>query len=398
MTLLAGRHVVLGVAGGIASYKSCFLARRLVDLGAAVDVVLTRGGAEFVRPVTFEALTGRPVLTSLWEPGRALAHIHLARSPDLVVVAPATAHLLARAAQGMADDLLTALLLAREGPVLAAPAMNDRMYAHPATRANLRTLRARRWTFVGPAEGPLAEGEAEGPGRMSEPEAIVAFAARELSGPGPWRGKAVVVTAGPTREWLDPVRVITNPSSGRMGFALAEAAWRRGADVTLIVGPTQLEPPIGPTVVRVTTTTDLERAVARHLAKADALFMAAAPADFRPRRAARAKADRQNGRRTVELESTPDVLVRTRRRRKRGALMVGFALEAGGGRARARTKLSEKALDYIVLNDAREPGAGFEAATNRVTILGRTGRAIDVSRRPKQAVADAILDTVEGAL
>lgn len=399
MTLLAGRHAVLGVSGGIASYKTCHLARRLAESGATVDVVLTRAAAEFVGPVTFEALTGRPVLTSLWQPGRALAHIQFAQASDLVIVAPATAHLLARAGQGMADDLLTALLLAREGPVIAAPAMNDRMYAHPATQANINTLTARGWTFVGPDEGPLAEGEARGPGRMSEPETIFAFAVRALTGAGPWRGKRVLVTAGPTREWLDDVRVLTNPSSGRMGFALAEAAWRRGAEVTLIAGPTLLEPPIGPRVVGVTTTAELERAVAHHLTRADALFMAAAPADFRPRRAGRGKASRRDGPQTVELEATADVLQRTKARRKRGALIVGFALEAGpGARDRARAKLSEKALDYIVLNNAREPGAGFEVATNRVTILGKTGAATAISRRPKALVADAILDTVEGAL
>jgi len=239
----AGRHVVLGVSGGIACYKSCSLARRLIEDGATVDVVLTASAAEFVRPVTFEALTGRPVLTSLWQPDRALAHIGLAREPDLVIVAPATANLLARAAMGMADDLLTALLLARTGPILCAPAMNDAMYAHPATTANLKILMKRGWRFVGPEIGALAEGPSERPGRMSEPEAIFHAAARLLRGKGPWGGRTVVVTAGPTREHLDPVRVITNPSSGRMGYALAEAALARGAEVTLIAGPGQLPPP-----------------------------------------------------------------------------------------------------------------------------------------------------------
>jgi len=215
----AGRHVVLGVSGGIACYKSCTLARRLTEAGAAVDVVLTAAAAEFVRPVTFEALTGRPVLTSLWERDRALAHIGLAREPDLVIVAPATANVLARAAMGLADDVLTALLLARTGPVLAAPAMNDAMYAHPATRANLKGLVARGWHLVGPDTGPLAEGPSDRPGRMSEPEAILAAAERLLEQRAPWQGKNVVVTAGPTREHLDPVRVVTNPSSGRMGYA-----------------------------------------------------------------------------------------------------------------------------------------------------------------------------------
>jgi len=210
-----GRHVVLGVSGGIACYKSCTLARRLTEAGATVDVVLTASAVEFVRPVTFEALTGRPVLTSLWEQGRALAHIHLAKEPELVILAPATAHLLARAAMGMADDLLTALLLARTGPILAAPAMNDAMYAHPATAANLKILTQRGWQFVGPDVGALAEGPSERPGRMSEPETIFAAAARLVGGgtAGKWTGKRVIVSAGPTREHLDPVRVLTRPST-----------------------------------------------------------------------------------------------------------------------------------------------------------------------------------------
>jgi phosphopantothenoylcysteine decarboxylase/phosphopantothenate--cysteine ligase len=261
---LSGRRVVLGVSGGIAAYKACTLARRLTEAGAAVDVVLTASATEFVRPVTFEALTKRPVLTSLWERGRALAHIDLARDPDLIVVAPATANLLARCAHGMADDLLTAALLAARAPVLVAPGMNDDMYAHRATQENLATLRGRGWTVVGPAVGPLAEGPSDRPGRMVEPEEILAYVERLLRAPDSrLAGKRVVVTAGPTREPLDPVRVITNPASGRMGFRVAEAAFARGADVVLITGPTTLEPPSGVEVERVTTTADLLAAVER---------------------------------------------------------------------------------------------------------------------------------------
>src|SRR5260370_8802163 len=229
----SGRHGVVGGGGGIACYKRWTLARRLTEAGATVDVVLTAAATEFVRPLTFEALTGRPVLTSLWERGRALAHIDLAKHPDLVIVAPATANILARAAMGMADDLLTALLLARaDRLVLAAPAMNDAMYANPATTANIKTLTARGWHFCGPQIRPLAEGPSERPGRMSEPETLLAEAERLLgkaqqgNPKSKWSGKRVVVTAGPTREHLDPVRGITNPSSGRMGYALAEAASR----------------------------------------------------------------------------------------------------------------------------------------------------------------------------
>jgi phosphopantothenoylcysteine decarboxylase / phosphopantothenate---cysteine ligase len=395
---LTGRHVVLGVSGGIACYKSCTLARRLTEAGATVDVVLTASAAEFVRPLTFEALTGRPVLSSLWERGRALAHIGLAKHPDLVVVAPATAHVLARAAMGMADDLLTALLLARTGPILAAPAMNDAMYAHPATTANLAILAQRGWTMIGPEIGALAEGPSERPGRMSEPEVILETAARLIGGGavGKWAGKRVIVTAGPTREHLDPVRVITNPSSGRMGYALAEAAHARGADVVLVSGPTELEPPGGVTTQHVESTEDLGRAVQTLMKGADALFMAAAPADFRPKTSAKTKRPRGDGALTLELEATPDILASLQR--PKGCVVVGFALETGNGLARARQKLQDKSLDFVVLNDALEPGAGFEVTTNRVTVLSKGGRQLDLPLLPKRDVAERILDAVEEAL
>jgi len=395
---LAGRHVVLGVSGGIASYKSCVLARRLTEARATVDVVLTAAASEFVRPVVFEALTGRPVLTSLWQPERALAHISLAKTPDLVILAPATANLLARAAMGLADDILTALLLARTGPVLCAPAMNDAMWAHPATQANVKTLGKRGWQFIGPEAGPLAEGPSERPGRMSEPEAIVVAAERLLAGQagGRWAGRKVVVTAGPTREHLDPVRVITNPSSGRMGYALAEAALARGADVVLVTGPTELPLPAGAAAVRVETTAEMQRAVQAVLKDAQALFMAAAPADFRPASTADQKRARSDGHLTLELEATPDILASLKR--PKACLMVGFALETGDGLARAREKLQTKRLDFVVLNDALEPGAGFEVTTNKVTIVGKAGEPVILPLLPKRDVADRILDLVESAL
>lgn len=401
----AGRHVVLGVSGGIACYKSCTLARRLTEAGATVDVALTAAATEFVRPLTFEALTGRPVLTSLWERGRALAHIDLAKEPDLVIVAPATAHLLARAAMGMADDLLTALLLARtDRPVLAAPAMNDAMYANPATTANIQTLTQRGWHFIGPDIGALAEGPSERPGRMSEPEAIFAAAERLLEGgagagaqkKSKWSGKKVVVTAGPTREHLDPVRVITNPSSGRMGYALAEAARERGANVVLVTGPTELTPPTGLATRRVETTAEMQHALESLVSNADALIMSAAPADYRPKDHADKKRPRSAGPLTVELEATPDIL--TSLKRRKGMVVVGFALETGNGLANARSKMQNKALDFVILNDATEPGAGFEVTTNRVTILGRNGTQVDLPLLPKRDVAERILDVVEEAL
>ncbi|PYP36311.1 MAG: bifunctional phosphopantothenoylcysteine decarboxylase/phosphopantothenate--cysteine ligase CoaBC [Gemmatimonadetes bacterium] len=402
----AGRHVVLGVSGGIACYKSCTLARRLSEGGAVVDVVLTAAAAEFVRPLTFEALTGRPVLTSLWERDRALAHVGLAHAPDLVIVAPATANLLARAAMGLADDVLTALLLARTGEgegkggraVLAAPAMNDAMYAHPATRANIQTLATRGWQFVGPEIGPLAEGPSERPGRMSEPETILAAAERLLLQRPPWQGKIVVVTAGPTREHLDPVRVVTNPSSARMGYALAEAAYARGADVVLISGPSDLPLPFGVTAHRVETTAEMQRAAQAVVKRAALLVMAAAPADYRPAKPAATKRPRTgDAALTIELEATPDILASLERPKE--CVVVGFALETGGdGLARAQAKLREKALDYIILNDALEPGAGFEVTTNRVTIIGKERQPVELPLLPKRDVAERILDAVEQSL
>ena len=393
-----GRHVVLGVSGGIACYKSCILARRLTEAGAQVDVVLSRAAGEFVRPATFEALTGRPVLSSLWEPDRALAHIRLPADADLVLLAPATAHLLARAAQGLADDILSTLLLARSGPVLAAPAMNDTMYAHPATQQNLATLAGRGWRFVGPEIGPLAEGPSERPGRMSEPETILAHAKRALRGAGPLAGRRVIITAGPTREPIDPVRVVTNRSSGKMGYRLAEAAWERGAEVVLISGPVAEPEPIGVRLRTVESTRDLELAVREELGAADVLIMAAAPADFRPSDPSEQKRPRSEGALAIPMEPTPDILRATLSERRPGSVIVGFALETGDALPKAKAKLERKALDLIVVNDALEPGAGFEVDTNRVAILDREGNARVVPLASKRVVAEAILDSVEARL
>ena len=394
----AGRHVVLGVSGGIACYKSCFLARRLVEAGAVVDVVLTQSAAEFVRPVTFEALSGRPVLSSLWDRGGALAHIELGRAPDLIIVAPATANLLARVALGLADDLLTSLLLARRAPVLLAPAMNDEMYASPATQRNIAILRERGFALVGPEIGALAEGPSERPGRMSEPETIIAHAARLLRGKTPLQGRRVVVTAGPTRESIDPVRVVTNRSSGKMGYRVAEAAWERGAEVVLISGPVALPSPVGVTVRRVETTKELEDAVRADLPEADVLVMAAAPADYRPAHPSASKQPRMQGALAVPMEPTDDILSTTEERRKPGSVIVGFALETGDALDKARAKLERKHLDLIVVNDALEPGAGFEHDTNRVALLDREGNVRILPLQSKREVAEAILDAVEARL
>jgi phosphopantothenoylcysteine decarboxylase/phosphopantothenate--cysteine ligase len=394
----AGRHVVVGVTGGIACYKSCQLVRRLADSGAQVDVVMTRGAAEFVRPLTFEALSGRPVLGSLWGPDRALVHVRLAHDADLVIVAPATAHLIARMARGFADDFLTAMLLARVKPAVIAPAMNDGMFAAAATQANLALLRERGVWIVGPEIGALAEGWSDRPGRMSEPEDILAHARRALGSRAPWVGKRVLVTAGPTREGLDPVRIITNRSSGKMGFRLAEAAWYRGAEVVLISGPSAEPTPPGVTVERIETTAELEDAVRRELPAADLLLMAAAPADYRATTPAAGKRPRREGSLAIDLQPTIDVLAETRAARKPGAITVGFALETGATVEKARAKLTRKQLDFIVLNDALEPGAGFEVDTNRVTVLAADGERHDIPLGSKARVAEAILDRVEGRL
>lgn len=398
MTDWTGRHVVLGVAGGIAAYKSCYLARHLTEAGAAVDVVLTRSAQEFVRPVTFEALTGRPVLRSLWEPDGALSHVRWGQQADLIIVAPATAQVIARMAQGLADDVLTSLLLAGTAPVLLAPAMNDAMYAHPATQANLATLHARGVHLVGPEVGPLAEGPSDRPGRMSEPATIMAHAARVLGARGRLAGRRVVVTAGPTREPIDPVRVVTNRSSGKMGYRLAEAAWERGAEVVLISGPVGIAPPVGVEVTRIDSTEDLEHAVRATLPQADVLIMAAAPADYRPTTVSSAKRPRSDGALAIPMEPTADILRATRDARRSTAFIVGFALETGDALAKGRQKLERKELDLIVVNDALEPGAGTEVDTNRVAILGRDGSTTIVPLSSKRQVADAILDAIEAQL
>lgn len=390
-----GRRVVVGVTGGIAAYKSVLLARDLASRGALVDVILTRGATEFIGVPTFEAVTRRPVRTSLWERDGALDHVTLGESADLVIVAPATAHLLARAAQGMADDLLTALLLATSAPVLVAPAMNDEMFAAEATTANLRRLRERGWHQVGPVVGELAEGPSDRPGRMAEPAEIVAHGERVLAGPGPLLGLKVVVTAGPTREGIDPVRVITNRSSGKMGYRIAEAAWRRGADVTLITGPSTEAAPVGVTMRRVETTAELKDAVAGHLPSSDVLVMAAAPADYRPVSTRESKLPRSEGGFTLAFESTEDILLATMPQRHAGLTVVGFALETGAAVEKGRAKLNRKQLDLIVINDAFEVGAGFDVDTNAVTILDCQGGEQHVSLRSKADVAEAILDAIE---
>lgn len=393
-----GRRILLGVTGGIACYKTLSVARELTLAGAEVDVVMTAGAQEFVGRMTFEALTGRPTHTALMGAGHALDHIRLARAAAMVLVAPATADFLARAAQGRADDLLTACLLATQAPVLLVPAMNDRMWAHPQTARNAAHLRALGYTVLEPDDGPLAVGEGSGPGRMPEPAAIIAHAGRLLEGSGPLAGRRLVVTAGPTREEVDPVRFISNHSSGRMGVAIAAAAWRRGAEVTLIHGPLAVSVPRGVQAVPVESTDQMCRAVAGAIPTADALVMAAAPADFRPRDPEPLKVRKSEAPAALELEPTPDILLSTRPLRPAGLVTVGFALETGDPRASAREKMVRKGLDMIVANDATEPGAGFGVDTNRVTVIHADGREESLPLQAKTTLADELLDRVAALL
>ncbi|MBB4638735.1 bifunctional phosphopantothenoylcysteine decarboxylase/phosphopantothenate--cysteine ligase CoaBC [Longimicrobium terrae] len=394
-----GRRVVLGVTGGIAAYKAITVARELTLAGAEVDVVLSAGALEFVRPLSFEALTGRPAYSSLYPQGDPLLHIRLARDADLVIIAPATANFLARAAAGMADDLMTAALLATAAPVVLVPAMNDRMYAHPATQGNLARLAEYGYRVAGPAVGPLAWGEGEGPGRMLEPEQIVAHAGRALEGRGALAGRVVVVTAGPTREPIDPVRFIGNRSSGRMGYEIAAAAWRRGAQTILIAGPSHLPVPEGVELRRVETAEQMRAAVAEALPAADTLVMSAAVADFRPANAATDKIKKEaGGVPQIVLEPTADVLRATRDVRPAGCVVVGFALETADVVENGRRKLHGKGLDLLVVNDATEPGAGFEVETNRVVLLQPDLPDEALPLMSKAEVADRILDRVESIL
>ncbi|HXT17846.1 MAG TPA: bifunctional phosphopantothenoylcysteine decarboxylase/phosphopantothenate--cysteine ligase CoaBC [Gemmatimonadaceae bacterium] len=394
MRPFTGKRILLGITGGIASYKSAWLARLLSKAGAQVDVVMTRAATEFVGAITFEALTGRPVHTGLFDAGRALDHIKLAREADAIVVAPATADFLARAATGQADDLLSATLLAAGSPVLFVPAMNDHMWAHPQTKQNVAHLRSLGNRVLEPDEGALAAGEGSGPGRMPEPEIIFAHVSRLLE-PAGFGGRRVLVTAGPTREAIDPVRFISNHSSGRMGVALAAAAWRRGATVDLVAGPLAVPAPPGVAVHGVESTDDMAAAVERLLPRSDVLVMAAAPADFRASAPAALKIKKTESPAPLALAPTPDILRATTSARKAGSVIVGFALETNDVLAGGRKKLAGKELDMIVVNDATEAGAGFGVDTNRVTLLMRDGGEEQLPLMSKADVADAILDRVE---
>jgi phosphopantothenoylcysteine decarboxylase/phosphopantothenate--cysteine ligase len=393
--------VGLGVSGGIGAYKSVEVARLLQKRGHRVQAVLTRNARRFVGALTFEAITREPVITSQFAAGMNadIEHIALASSLDLLLVAPATANIIGKFAQGIADDFLSALHLATKAPILMAPAMNTNMWEHPAVAANVRTLTARGVQFVEPGAGYLACGWV-GKGRLAEPDAIVAAVERMLSpGTGSWAGRRVLVTAGPTLEDLDPVRFLGNRSSGRMGFAIAREATRRGAAVTLIAGPTPIDPPDVAELVRVRSAREMHAAVLAAAERADVVIMAAAVADFMPIAGAQASKIEKGARLTLELERTPDILADLGDRRGTGRrpVLVGFAAQTGNPVPAAQAKLTRKHADLIVANDVSAPGSGFDVDTNQVTFV--TATASDpLPLMPKIDVAAAILDRVEPLL
>jgi len=392
--MLDGRRVLLVVSGGIAAYKSAILVRRLRRSGARVDVVMTASAEKMVGATTFQALSGRPVLTDLWtEP---LAHVELGREADLAIVAPATANIMAKMANGIADDMATSTLLAAACPVLVCPAMNLRMWSHPATRDNVEALAARGVHIVGPEDGELAEGE-EGPGRMSEPDSIFLTAARLLRRESPLEGRKVVVTAGPTLAPIDPVRFLGNRSSGRMGLALASAAWLRGADVVLIAGPTAVEPAHGPRLVRVETSTEMGEALERELEDAAVLVMAAAVSDFLVPGPSEKKIKRgDQDVLEIRFKAGPDLLVSTREQREKGGVLtLGFALETDDPIGNARKKLKDKGLDMVAVNEAGRPDRGVEAETNQVTLVDEQGVVEELPLMSKVDVAERLLDHLE---
>jgi phosphopantothenoylcysteine decarboxylase / phosphopantothenate---cysteine ligase len=392
---LAGRELILAVTGSIAAYKAAYLIRELRRAEAGVTVVMTSHAQEFISPLTFRTLSGRPVLTDLFDPQEpaAVEHVALAERADLLVVAPATAHALARAALGLADDFLGTLLLAMRGPVLFAPAMDGGMWEHPAVRGHVETLRARGATVLEPGEGALASG-LTGQGRFPEVADIVEAAVRILWPRRDLAGDHVLVTAGPTREALDPVRYLSNRSSGRMGFALAEQAARRGAQVTLVTGPTHLVPPAGVRVIPVQTALEMREAVLHAADAATIVIKAAAVADYRAGRSASEKIPSKQGTLTLDLVPTPDIL-RELGVRKGDRFLVGFAAETHDLREHAQAKLAAKGLDLIVANDVSRADIGFDAADNEVVLLDRWGGVMTLPRQSKVEVADLILDRVQ---
>jgi phosphopantothenoylcysteine decarboxylase/phosphopantothenate--cysteine ligase len=391
--MLKDRRIVLGVTGGIAAYKAAELVRELVRRGAKVRVVMTDHACKFVTPLTFETLSGNPVATELfWVPGEfEIGHIALAEFAELVVIAPATANIIGKMAAGLADDLLTTVLLATDAPVLICPAMNSKMYANSVVKENLARLVSRGSMILEPGYGELAC-RVEGQGRLAEPSGI-AEEIESILTPKDLQGEHILVTAGPTQEPFDPVRFISNYSSGKMGYALAVMARRRGAAVTLVSGPTALSAPRGVAFVPVRTAVEMHDAVAANLEEATVVVKAAAVADYRPAVCEPVKIKKKEGALTVHLERNPDIISEIASR-KGDRIVVGFSMESDHLLEHARKKLMDKGMDFIVANDVTEPGAGFQGDTNVISILDREGGVEVFPLMDKMDVADVILDRV----
>lgn len=401
MTALQGARVLLGVSGGIAAYKAAALARLLVGAGAHVDVVLTRGGAQFIGAATFEGITARPVHSEVWEAVAQETHVSLGRDADVIVVYPATAHTLGRMAAGLADDLLTASMLVARCPVIVAPAMHTEMWTHPATQSNVATLRARGVSILGPDSGPLMGGD-QGPGRAVEPAVALVAATSALDHRvqhGDHRdlaGLRVLVTAGGTREPIDPVRFIGNRSSGKMGFALAEAAADRGAAVTLVTGPTSLATPQGVERIDVVTALDMHAAVMARRDEVEVIIKAAAVADFRPGDAAATKVKKDSGPPVISLAPNPDILAELGawRGQRTSPVLVGFAAETDDVERNARAKIVRKQVDLLIVNDVSRADVGFDVDRNEIALLWRDGRWEDLAPASKRELADTIVTKV----
>jgi phosphopantothenoylcysteine decarboxylase/phosphopantothenate--cysteine ligase len=391
--VLRGKRIVLGVTGSIAAYKAVALASALHQAGAIVDVAMTREATELIRPLSFQAITHRPVALEMFAllAETEIGHVTLGQQADAIVIAPATAHTLAKIAHGLSDDLVTTTLLASTAPVIIAPAMDAGMYESPAVRENVEKLRGRGYHLVEPGFGHLASGRV-GQGRLADQELIVGTLRQVLGRRGDLAGWRLVVTAGGTQEAIDPVRVITNRSSGKMGYALAEAARDRGADVVLISAPTSLPRPVCLELRRIESAEQLRQAVLAELERADALIMAAAVADYRPRVAADQKIKKSASALSIELEPTVDVLAETAALAPPGLLRVGFAAESENLLENARGKLERKRLDLIVANDISLPDSGFASELNKATILGRDGLELDLPSMAKYDLAHEILD------
>jgi phosphopantothenoylcysteine decarboxylase/phosphopantothenate--cysteine ligase len=385
------KTVVLGVAGGIACYKAVELVRLLVQGGFSVHVIMTRGAAEFVTPLTFQTLSGRPVATETFDLAQEsqIGHIHLADAADVLVIAPATANIIGKLAAGMADDLLTTVVMATRAPVLIAPSMNVHMYEHPLLQENLRKLRRAGYHLLEPGAGYLACGY-EGSGRLPEPEEIVEEIQR-LCAAEDLAGERLLITAGPNREPIDPVRYISNRSSGKMGYALARQGRRRGAEVTLVSGPTTLAPPAGVRLIRVTTSEEMREAVLREFPRATIVVMAAAVSDYRAAEFAPRKIKRQDGSLQINLKANPDIL-KELGMRKSAQWLVGFAAETEDIVANGQRKLREKNLDLVVANDVTQAGSGFDVDTNLASLLDRNGRVQPLPLMTKDDLAGRIYD------